>query len=235
MDLLETVRTTGAVRDFLPDPVPDEVVYRILDNARFAPSGGNRQGWRVVVVKDPAIRRQLRDLYLPGWYDYLAIRAAGLVPWAPVTDRAAEADALTQAGEQAAAAARGPGGFAEHLDEVPVLLAVLADLRALASIDRDHQRYTFAGGASVYPFCWNVLLAARAEGLAGVLTTIAIRQEDEVKRLLDAPPEFALASVIALGRPVRQPRRLTRAAVEDFTYVDRVTGPPFQPTSTRQV
>ena len=69
MELIESLRTTGAIRDFLPDPIPDEDLHRILDNARFAPSGGNRQGWRVVIVKDTATRRALRDLYLPGWYE----------------------------------------------------------------------------------------------------------------------------------------------------------------------
>ncbi len=92
MDLIETLRSTGAVRDFLPDPIDDAVLYRILDTARFAPSGGNRQGWRVIVVKDPEKRRALRDLYLTGWYEYLAMSGAGLVPWAPVTDRVAEAE-----------------------------------------------------------------------------------------------------------------------------------------------
>ena len=81
MDLVETLRTTGAVREYLPDPVPDEVVHRVLDTARFAPSGGNRQGWRAVVVHDPAIRRQIRDLYLDDWYRYLAMRQNGLVPF----------------------------------------------------------------------------------------------------------------------------------------------------------
>ena len=61
-----------------------------------------------------------------------------------------------------------PDGFAERLDEVPVLLAVLVDLGALAAVDRDLDRYTFAGAASVYPFAWNLLLAAREEGLGGV-------------------------------------------------------------------
>ena len=93
MDLIETLRSTGAVRDFLPDPIADAVLYRILDTARFAPSGGNRQGWRVIVVKDQEKRRALRDLYLTGWYEYLAMSGAGLVPWAPVTDRVAEAEA----------------------------------------------------------------------------------------------------------------------------------------------
>src|SRR5271154_3753006 len=97
MDLNDTLRTTGAVRTFLPEGIDDAVLHRLLDTARFAPSGGNRQGWRVIVVKNPEKRRALRDLYLTGWYEYLAMAGAGLVPWAPVTDRAAEAEAMAQA------------------------------------------------------------------------------------------------------------------------------------------
>jgi nitroreductase len=229
VELNDALCTTGAVREFTPEPVPDQVVARLLDTARFAPSGGNRQGWRVVVVRDPEVRRQLRDLYLKGWNEYLAIGAAGLVPWAPVTDREAEARALADAGAAAPASSPQGDGFAETLDRVPVLLVVLADLRELAAVDRDHARYTFAGGASVYPFAWNLLLAAREEGLAGVITTLAIRQEDEVKALIGAPDELALAAVVALGHPVHQPRRLTRAPVESFATYDRVDGPPVVP------
>ena len=94
MDLIETLRTTGAVREFTEQPVPDHVVSRILDNARFAPSGANAQSWHVVLIKDPEIRTRLRELYLPGWRDYLAMGAAGLRPWAPGNDRAAEAAAM---------------------------------------------------------------------------------------------------------------------------------------------
>ena len=227
MDLIETLRSTAAVRDFTDEPVPDEVIARILDNARFAPSGGNRQGWRVVVLQDPDTRRKLRDIYLAGWYEYLAMTRAGLTPWAPITDRAAEARAIESADEIARAAAGGPGGFAERLDEVPVLLVVLADLRALAAVDRDGDRYTFAGGASVYPFAWNVLLSARAEGLSGVVTTMAIRHEPELKALLSVPDELAVAAVIALGHPVHAPKRLKRAEVAEFTTRDSFTGPRF--------
>ena len=88
--------------------------------------GGNRQAWHLVLVKDPDTRRRLRDLYLHGWYQYLAIGKAGLVPWAPITDRDAERAAMAEAERLASDAARGPGGFAEHLDEVPVLLVLLA-------------------------------------------------------------------------------------------------------------
>lgn len=226
MDLIETLRTTGAVREFTGEAVPDEAVARILDAARFAPSGANAQAWHVVVVKDPGLRTALRDLYLPGWREYLAMSAAGLRPWAPVNDPAAERAAVAEmSGHVAAAAAQ---GFADGLDRVPVLLIVFADLAALAAVDRDLDRYSFAGGASVYPFVWNILLAARAEGLGGVLTTMLIQREDDVKRLLGAPHDWALAAGIALGHPVRRPRRLSRASVEAFATVDRVGGAAFR-------
>jgi nitroreductase len=225
VDLVEALRTTGAARQFLPVPVPDDLLVQVLDNARFAPSGGNRQGWRVVVVQDRMIRRQLRDLYLDGWYEYLAMGAAGLVPWAPVTDREAEAEARSHASEFADAA--GEGGFAEHIDEVPVLMLVVADLRALAAVDRDLDRYTLVGGASIYPFCWSVLLAARAAGLGGVMTTMVVMREGEVRELMGLPPETVVAGLIALGFPEHQPHRLKRAQVSEFTTIDRLDGPAF--------
>jgi nitroreductase len=107
------------------------------------------------------------------------------------------------------------------------LLALFADLSMLAAVDRDADRYTFAGGASLYPFAWSILLAAREEGLGGVITTIAIRAEPQVKALLGAPDPLALAAVIALGYPVRQPHRLRRQPVSSFATVDSIGGPTF--------
>ncbi|MDR3650627.1 MAG: nitroreductase family protein [Acidimicrobiales bacterium] len=228
MDLIDALRSTGAVRDFLPEPVDDEVVHRLLDTARFAPNGGNRQAWRAIVVRDPARKAALRDLYLPGWYEYLAQSAAGLVPWAPVTDREAEERAIGGAPALGEVAAAGPGGFAEHLDDVPALILVLADLRKLATVDRDLDHYTLVGGASVYPFVWSVLLAARAEGLAGVMTTMVVRREAEVRAAFGIPDHLTVAALVALGRPVRQPSRLTRQPVEEFTTVDSFDGPTLR-------
>jgi nitroreductase len=226
LSLTEALRTTGAVRDFTDQAVDDAVLAQVLDTARFAPSGGNAQAWRVVVVKDADRRRRLRDLYLRGWYDYLAMSAVGLRPWAPTNDREAEASAL-----RAAAAAGAPppsaAGFAERFDEAPVLLALFVDLSLLAAVDRDGARYSFAGGASVYPFAWSILLAARNEGLGGVVTTMLIRAEPQVNALLGAPDPLALAAVIAMGYPVRQPRQLNRAPVSSFATVDAIDGPVF--------
>ena len=227
VDLIETLRSTGAAREFRPDPVPDDVLARVLDTARFAPSGGNRQAWHLVVVQDRDKRQRLRDIYLDTWYEYLAQGAAGLVAWAPVTDRGAEAHAIAKADEMRQLAAAGPGGFAEHFDEVPVLLVLLADLRALAAIDRDLPRYTLAGGASIYPFAWSILLAAREEGLGGVITTMAIGREADTKALFDVPDEYAVAAVIALGYPTKQVTKLRRQPVAEFATVDSFDGQPF--------
>jgi nitroreductase len=229
MDLITTLRSTGAVRAFRDEPVADEVVARILEVARFAPSGGNQQAWHVVVVRDPATRRAIRDLYLPGWIEYLEQRMAGVQPWAPIGDRDAEAAAIARAHDRldAEGDALDPGPFVAHLDEVPVLAVVLADLRKLAATDRDLGRYTLVGGASIYPFVWSILLAAQAEGLGGVITTVNVVREPTLIQLLGAPDATAVAAVVALGHPEHRPTRLTRRPVSAFATFDRFDGPPL--------
>jgi len=227
VELIEALRTTGAVREFEDTAVPDATVYRLLDTARFAPNGGNRQAWRVVVVRDPALRKAMREAYLPSWYQYLAQAAAGLTPWAVVTDRAREREAILGASVIAESAAQAEGGFAEHFDQVPVMLVLLADLSKLSTVDRDCDHYTMVGGASIYPFAWSILLAARTEGLAGVLTTMVVRDEAIVKELLGVPDHVSVVGVLALGVPVRQPTRLRRGSVDSFATVDRFDGQPL--------
>jgi nitroreductase len=224
MELYEALRGTGAVRAFTDEPVSDGEVAELLEAARFAPSGGNRQAWRVLVVRDPELLRGLRDLYVPPWHDYLALAAAGLTPWAPLSDRELEAAALeAPRGNQDAARDE----FARNLDRVPALLVILADLRRLAAMDRDSGRYTLVGGASVYPFVWSILLAARGRGLGGVITTMLTRAENAVRDLLEVPSEYAVAAALAIGHPVHQPTRLRRAAVSEFATLDRFGGPPL--------
>jgi nitroreductase len=216
MEIEEALRTTAAVRDYLPDEVADDVLYRILDRARFAPSGGNRQGWRVIVVKDPALRRAIRDLYAPMEDEYIRAHLAGEVAFAPGWQRPAEP------------APHFPVPFCEHLDEVPVMLLVLAELATLSVTDAQLDRISLVGGASVYPFAYGILLAVRDEGLGGVKTTLLCGKEPQVADLCQIPPGFALAALVCIGRPVRQLRKLSRRPVDQFTWIDRFDGPTFR-------
>jgi nitroreductase len=234
MDLTVALRTTGAVRDFTDEPVAVEDVVALLDVARFAPSGGNRQGWRVIVVEDPSTRRALRDAYLDAWHDYVAHRLAGLVAFSPLAS-ASDRDAA-RAQRDAAIAASDPAGFAENLDSVPVLMVIATDLSSLAATDRDLDRYQLVGGASIYPFVWSILLAARERGLAGVMTTVGTRNEPALREILDVPATWAVAAMLALGHPRHQPSRLTRRPVSDFARIDRFDGTPLEASgeSTRR-
>ena len=222
MELTEAMRTTFACREFTDDPVPDEVLHRILDEARFAPSGGNRQGGHVVVVRDPTIRRRLGELAQPTLRVYAAQAAAGETPFNSVHPTAIDVEA----------ALRTPTDILpmfSHLDEVPVVLVVTVDLTQVVSVDKDLDRVGLDTGASIYPLVWNILLAARAEGLGGVLTTVVAPAEADVQALLGLPEEHAIAALIPLGRPVRQLTRLRRRPVEDFTTIDRYDGVPLGP------
>jgi nitroreductase len=226
VDLRDALRTTGSVREFTSDPVADEVVASILDDARFAPSGGNRQGWHVIVVRDAAVRSAIRDSYLDAWHEYVGHLLVGAVPFSPIAS--ADERARAAAKKIDAVAHVGPDDFAARLDEVPVMLVVTVDLAVLAAVDRDLPRYTFCGGGSVYPFVWSLLLGARERGLGGVMTTVAIRHEDALRDALHLPDSHAVACVLALGYPVTTTSRLTRRAIAEFVTVDTFTGPQFR-------
>ncbi|HSN02951.1 MAG TPA: nitroreductase family protein [Acidimicrobiales bacterium] len=226
LDLAGALRTTGAVRDFTDEPVRRDEIYDILDAARHAPSGGNRQGWRVIVVERADLRERLRDAYLDAWHDYVSHLLAGLIPFSPLATDAERRAAAAQ--RDAAIAASRPDGFAENLHAVPAMLVIGADLAALAATDRDLERYSIVGGASVYPFVWSILLAAREHGLGGVMTSVATRNEDAVRDILSIPPTWAVAAIVALGHPRHQPTKLTRRPVEDVARLDTFDGPPLE-------
>ena len=111
---------------------------------------------------------------------------------------------------------------------MPALLVLLADLRNLATLDRDLDRYTLVGGASIYPFVWSLLLAAHDAGLGGVITTVAIREEPALRELFSIPDHVVVAGVLALGYPAgTRATKLRRNPVESFATVDRYDGPPI--------
>ncbi|HMD57830.1 MAG TPA: nitroreductase family protein [Solirubrobacteraceae bacterium] len=218
MDLFEAMRCAPTSRRFRPDPVPREALVTALENARFAPSGGNRQGWRVVVVQDAGTRAALRDLYLPSWRAYLERTGAARMLQEPDAFDAARVRTVRRAND-----------YAEHLAEVPVHLVVGVRLEDLAVTDASLPRQSIVGGASIYPFVQNLLLALRAQELGAAMTTLLIPAEAEVKRLLEIPEDVALAAHIGVGhRADPWPGRLSRRPVGEFAFSERY-GAPLAP------
>ena len=160
---------------FTDQPVPREVLERVLDNARFAPSGGNRQGWRVIVITDPDIRRRLRELYQEPWDAYM-VKTGGRAAL-----DAGEASGLPQGRLRML---RGADEYARRFDQVPVHLLVCVDVSALAITDEALDRPSIVGGASIYPFVQNILLGLRHEGLGAAFTTLLVPAEPAIRELL---------------------------------------------------
>lgn len=219
MQLYDVMRTAFAAREFTDDPLPDEVLGRIFDNARFAPSGGNRQGAHVTVVRDAAVRRRLAELGMPAARRYFAQLQAGENPWNSIHPSAVPREAIEET--------EIPDTFVAPIAKAPVVLVVSVDLTVVAALDQHLDRVGIAGGASVYPLIWNILLAARSEGYGGTITTMAIAAEGDVRGLLGIPDRHAVAAVVPLGKPVRQLSKLRRRPVAEFITRDRFDGPAF--------
>ena len=219
MDLYDVMRTTPAVREFTGDPLPDETLERILENARFAPSGGNRQGTRVIVVRDQSTRERLAELNKPAVRRYVAQIKAGQSPWNPLEPPAPTAEEI--------AATEVPEAFTKPVLTAAAVLVFVVDLGVVAAMDQDLDRIGLISGASVYPLVWNTLLAARNEGFGGTITTMAVAQEPAVRELLGIPEQYAVAAVVPLGRPVKQLTRLRRVPVEELARRERFDGEPF--------
>src|SRR5262250_1802133 len=219
MELTEALRTTFACREFTADPVPDDVLYRILDHARFAPSGGNRQGWRVVVVRERATREALAALTVPAAKRYAAQQQNGENPWNTIDPPRVDAETIERT--------QPPHRLTESVLKSAAVLIICVDLKVVASTDQDLDRVGIISGASIYPFAWNILLAARGRGYAGTITTLAVAQEPKVKELFGLPPHVAVAAVMPLGRPVKQLTKLARKPVSDFAMRERWGGAPL--------
>ena len=216
MELFDVMRRTFSAREFTSDPVPDATLVKILDHARFAPSGGNRQGWRVIVVRDPATKRVLADLSGVAAKRYTAQAKNGENPWNAIDPP--RVDAATIESTPA------PPRLTESIATAPVVLVLCVDLKVVASIDQDLDRVGVVSGASVYPFAWNVLLAARHEGFGGTITTLATAQEPKIQELLGIPRHVAVAAVMPLGKPVRVLTKLKRRPVNEFAMRERWGG-----------
>jgi len=209
MELQDVIRTAGTCRHYRRDPVPPELLARVLDTARFAPTGGNRQPVRFVAVTDPAKKTKLKEWYLVRWSAYLQAMRGGQVHVGARPRIVENAD-----------------HFANHLDEIPVLLVACAKLADVFPTDHLLGRLTVVGGASIYPAIQNVLLACREEGLGAALTTLLCFDEPKVKDLLAIPNDVATVAMIAIGYPERPlPKRLSRRPLAEIAFHDRYGDP----------
>jgi nitroreductase len=210
-DVFHIMYTCRSMRRLKPDPVPDELIYKVLDAGIRAPSGGGVQAWRFVVVTEPEIKQKIAEIYLRGW------RIA--------ETRYAEAGASLETDGNMRAARY----LAEHLAEAPVLL--FACLRAR----KIHQERLAAPnatnfvriiGGSIYPAVQNILLACRALGLGATLTSITTQYEEEVKKILGLPDFLSTYAMIPIGYPMGKFGPVTRTPVEQVTWRNQY-GTPF--------
>lgn len=208
-DLYETMSTLRAVRKLRPDPIPDDVLERVLQAACWAPTGGNQQPWRVVVVTDPAKKAGLQEIYRPEWQRYIEgfmSRIASLP------------DAELDKWKRVAAAG---DHLADHLHEAPAILLFCGDPKMMAITDAKLDRISMVGGGSVYPAVQNAMLACVAEGLGCTLTTLHCLREPEVKALLDIPDRWATLALVPIGYPVgRGHGPITRQPPSVLAYRD---------------
>ncbi len=217
IELYEAMRTLRAVRRLRPDPIPDPVLDRVLEAASWAPTGGNVQPWRVVVVRDRDTMATLGELYARGWHAYAEGHMKS-IEGAP--------DAIRQSTEKMFEA----GNYlAAHFATTPVLLVYCFNPELMAITDAGLDRISVVGGASIYTAVQNCLLACRAEGLGCVLTTLLCADEPAVRALLEIPEPWATAAAIPIGRPVRGGHGpIRRRPIEKLAFTDRF-GAAYRP------
>lgn len=208
--LYDALTTTRAIRRLRPDPIPEAVLERVLNAATCAPTGGNAQPWRVLVLSDPERKRALAAPFAATWADYSSPgrQAMQRLP----EDKRVRGMRVMAAGDHLAA----------HLAEAPIVLVFVHDPRRLAHAGEDDPQPKFLFGGSLYPAIQNLLLACRVEGLGGVLTTMSWRREAEILRLLGIPEPWRLHGIVPIGYPAGGGHGpLARKSVSTMAYRDR--------------
>ncbi|MEE8337350.1 MAG: nitroreductase family protein [Dehalococcoidia bacterium] len=199
IDVLEAIHSTPARRYLKPDPIPDDVLWELLDAAIRGPTGGNAQGWGWLVIRDPETKRQIAEWYRDGWNSAYGGRRG---------------DALSDDSTVGRANYLSADHLSIHLAEAPVW--VMPVLRGVAGSANPR------AGSSIYGAVQNLMLAARAHGIGATLTTLYGAHEDDVKQLLGLPDDAVTMALIPLGYPARgrwaQPKR---RPVEDVTHWEK--------------
>lgn len=209
MELYDAMSTLRAVRRLRPDPIPDDVLQRVLTAATWAPTGGNRQPWRIVVVRDPQKKQAFEDLYRPYWQAYI-VNYEKHMQTMPADERRTSARAV-DAGNY----------LATHLHEAPVIAVFCFNPAMMTITDKDLPRPSVVGGGSVYPAVQNLLLACRNEGLGCVLTTLLCMEEPKVRELLRLPDGWFTCAHVPIGYPVRGGHGpITRKPLDQMVFTD---------------
>lgn len=195
MDVFEVINTTRAMRRLKPDPVPDELIWKVLEAAIRAPSGGNRQPWGFIVIRDQATKKKIA-----GWY---------LEAWNNTYGRMRETVTVDPQGARMYGSA---DHLANHLAEVPVLIIAAVQSGAVG---------TSPSGSYIYPAVQNLMLAARALGLGTTLTTLHRVRESEVKGLLGIPENIETMALIPLGWPEGKFGMGPRRPVEEVAHWEK--------------
>lgn len=214
MELYEAMSTLRAVRRLKPDPIPGDVLRRVLEAATWAPSAANRQPWRIVLVRDRETKEVLGELHRQRWQEYLASLGDAL-------ERMPD-DAHARTSRIIAA-----GNFlAGHFAETPAVAVFCFDPDRTGMPDRDLGRPPVVGGGSIFPAVQNLSLACRAEGLGCCITALICRDEEQIKALLAIPDDWYTAAFVAIGYPRgRGHGPLRRRSVEQVVYIDRWDAP----------
>lgn len=219
MELFEAIYSAGAIRRFRPDPVPDEVITKVMDAAIRAPSGSNAQSWVFVVVKDPEQRRKLGAIYKKASEMLLKLYAG-----APRPEHMDE--------KKHARFMQAVVHLFDHMGDAPVLLVAClkASMWAGGAKLPDDVKAKLAGsvriaGSSIYPAVQNVILACRAFGLGTVLTTIHAFHEDEVRAILNLPTDVQTYALMPIGYPQGHHYPVRRKPVSEVVCLDRYGQP----------
>ena len=197
-DLFETIRTTRSMRRLKPDPVPNELIRKILEAGVCAPSGGNMQRWRFLVIRDPKVKETVGALYKRAWDQQVAPRYRSGEP-APGMSRERFLR-LLDAAEYLAA----------HIHEAPVWIVPCLE----------GGTPTRTSGSSIYPAVQNMLLAARALGLGATLTTLYLQFEKEAEAALGLPSGVHSYALLPIGYPIGRFGPVRRVPLADIVYGD---------------
>jgi nitroreductase len=212
--LFDTMYSLRAMRRLKSDPVPAELLWKVIEAGTKAPSGGNSQPWRFIVVQDTELKRFVQERYKHAFDLYLQVNMEAA--------RRRSQPPPTAELEKQMRAARAANDLAEHLHEAPVLLFACMLPRDLALLTDDEGRARSAAAlyASIFPAVQNILLACRGLGLGATLTTLHLVHEGEIKERLGIPPEVETVAMIPIGYPRGKFGPTSRAPVEEVTYWD---------------